>query len=153
MIFKINSDETYQIDTILFDLNGTLSHYGKIPGKVRKKLKKLKQFGYQVVIISSDQRGNASSIARRAGVQFIHASTRTEKQGVAERFSKKTTAAVGNGQVDIGLFDQAILSVAIIGKEGCHSEVIQHADIVFNKPQEALEFFLDTDTFVASMKK
>ena len=141
MMFAMNTNDTFQIDTILFDLNGSLAHYGKIPGKVRRKLRKLTQWGYQVVIISSDQRGNASSTARKMGIEFIQASTRNEKQRVAERYNKKTTAAVGNGRVDIGLFDQAILSVAIIGKEGCHSEVIQQADVVFSKTLEALEFF------------
>jgi len=153
MNYKIQGIGNYQIKNVLFDLNGTLANYGKVSPKVRKNIKKLKQAGLRVVLISSDQRGNAERWATKLGMEYIKASSKSEKEENASQFQKEQTIAIGNGRVDLGLYQHAILSVAVIDQEGCHTEVIKHADVVFHRINDVLRFLLDKHTFEATLKK
>ena len=153
MEYQIQGVGSYKIKNVLFDLNGTLANYGKVSPKLRKNIKKLKQAGLRVVLISSDQRGNAERWATKLGMEYINASSKAEKAKAASQFQKEQTIAIGNGRVDLGLYQKTILSVAVINQEGCHTEVIKHADVIFNRINDALRFLLDKNTFEATLKK
>jgi len=153
MKYTISGVGELEVRTILFDLNGTLSAYGTITENAATKIRALKEKDFRLVIVSSDQRGNATDMAHDLGIEIIKASTEIEKENVSKTFDKQTTASIGNGRVDIGLFKHSVLSIGIINKEGLHTGILPFVDLLFNCIEDAFEFFLDEDTLKATLKK
>ncbi len=153
MDYNVSGVGEYNIDAIVFDLNGTLAFNGKLIKGVKKRFQKLKKLGCQLIIVSSDQYGNGRLIAKNLDVDFYSASDTIEKEKVLKKLNIPNIAAVGNGRVDIGLFRYAMLSVALIEGEGMHSEVINSADVLFTSINNVLDFFIYKDIFEATLKK
>lgn len=153
MIYDVSGVGEYDIDTIVFDLNGTLAYDGKLIKGVKKRFKKLKKMGFNLYIISSDQYGSGELLAKSLDVGFYAASNTDEKEKVLKKFNNPKIAAVGNGRVDLGLFRYSMLSVAIIEAEGMHTEVLTSADVVFTSITNVLDFFIKKDIFEATLKK
>ena len=69
-MFDIPNYGKIHIKNILFDVNGTIQFDGSIPTKVKKRIKRLKNY-YNIFLISADTRGNLNQIALNLGVKSI----------------------------------------------------------------------------------
>lgn len=152
MIYNIPNSEPLTIETLVFDLNGTLSNYGRISRNTRLLLKTLKRKGFRLILISSDQRGNAADWAKRVGMEFYTASTTEQKKQQVEKLQLTNFAAVGNARVDLGLFEDASLRIGTLQQEGLHTAILPHVDILVGHIDHALTLFLDTDAMCATLK-
>ena len=70
MKYDVPEVGVYEIETIVFDLNGTLQINKEIPEGVKERLLKLKEKGFHLVLFSGDVRGNAQEIADELGLEF-----------------------------------------------------------------------------------
>jgi len=151
MIYTIQNN-TLTIETLVFDLNGTLANNGQIKRSTRSLLKKLKKAGFRLILISSDQRGNAASWTEKMDMEFYAAATSDEKERQINELQLKNFAAVGNARVDIGLFAHAQLRIATLQQEGLHTAILPHIDILVRHIDHALALFLDEDALCATLK-
>ncbi|MCT4602261.1 MAG: hypothetical protein N4A59_05020 [Marinifilum sp.] len=144
---------TINIDTLVVDSNGTLTVKGEMVPGVVERIHRLQMLGVNVVMISSDQRGNAKDLALSSGIAYYEANNSREKEDVLLSLGSNNVAAIGNARIDIGLFVQSIVSVATLQAEGIHKDIIDHVDVIVPSINDALDFFLDDDTFIATMKR
>ncbi|MFA8435813.1 MAG: hypothetical protein ACEPOZ_14950 [Marinifilaceae bacterium] len=141
------------IDTLVVDSNGTMTVKGEIVPGVIEKVHHLQSLGVNVVMISSDQRGNARDLAQSSGISYYEAANSREKEDILLSLGSQNVAAIGNARIDIGLFVQSIVSVATLQAEGIHKDIIDHVDVIVPSVNDALDFFLDENTFIATMKR
>jgi len=153
LTYKVPGVGAIEIDTLVVDSNGTLTINGEIVAGVMERIHRLQSLGVDVVMISSDQRGNARNIALSSGITYYEAANSREKEDVLLSLESRNVAAIGNARIDIGLFVQSIVSIATLQKEGIHKDIIDHVDVIVPCINDALDFFLDEDTFIATMKR
>lgn len=151
--YEVPGVGTITIDTLVVDSNGTLTVKGEMVPGVVERIHRLQMLGVNVVMISSDQRGNARDLALSSGIAYYEASNSREKEDVLLSLGSQNVAAIGNARIDIGLFVQSIISVATLQSEGIHKDIIDHVDVILPSINDALDFFLDSDTFIATMKR
>ncbi len=142
------------IKMIVFDLNGTLSNYGRIDLNIRELFNILHQRGIKTVMVTSDQRHTANSIAKKLGVEYVVAESAVDKGNyVKENCKKDITVAIGNARNDIPMFECAGLSIVTLQSEGIHTEVLKYADVVVPSFKDALNLLIDKDTFESTLKE
>ncbi len=142
-----------EIKFVVFDLNGTLSNYGKIDTNIKELFNILHQRGIETVMITSDQRNTASAIAKKLGIKFVIAKNSEEKgKFVREMLDGRYTVAIGNARNDIPMFEESALSIVTLQSEGIHTQVLLHADIVVPSFKDAINLLIDRDTYEATLK-
>jgi P-type E1-E2 ATPase len=152
MIFEL-PHEKIEIKTIVLDLNGVLSVNGKIPRGAKKRLKKLRELGYKIILFTGNQRGHADKICGKLGIEYEVTPSAKEKETAILKHDPKTCAAIGNARIDIGTLKHAKVSVLTIQAEGIHTETIKYADIIVPSINDALDLFINKDSFLGTMKK
>jgi len=68
MKYKVPELGEIEINTIVLDLNGTLSVNGKIPNGVKERIQQIKSLGIKVILFTGDQRGTASELYKNTGL-------------------------------------------------------------------------------------
>ncbi len=152
MIFDIPNREKIEIKTILLDLNGTLSVKGKIISGAVKKIKKLEKIGYNIILLTGNQRGNADKLCKKLGIEYKICKNQKEKEKAILNLEPEHCASIGNSRIDIETFKHAKISILTLQKEGIHIDVIPFADIIVPSVVDALDLFIDKDSLIATMK-
>lgn len=142
-----------EINTIVLDLNGTLSVCGEIPEGVKEKIDILRKKGCTFILFTGDQRGTAKEICSDLGIKYEVAKNAQEKEGLFRTLDAETTAAIGNARIDIGTLKLAKVAVGTLQAEGMHTGIIPYVDALFHSIGDALDFFIDPDIFKATMRK
>ncbi len=142
---------TLSLNTILLDLNGTLTVHGRLPCGVRRRLRKLERAGFSILLVSGDQRGTAARFAKRLHLKLIIARTSDEKEKIAKKY--KNAVAIGNARIDLGLFKHAKCSIATLQAEGIHADIISAVDIIVPSVKDALDLLLIPDGLIGTMKE
>ncbi len=141
-----------ELDTIIFDLNGTLTVRGMLSQGVAERLQRLKNFGYTCVLFSGDQRGNAQKLAQELRILFVPTKDTEAKRVAAQKYDKEHTVAIGNGRIDIGVFENAKVRIGTLQAEGVHTVILAHIDILVPSIMDALDLLLDPDSLAATMR-
>jgi soluble P-type ATPase len=150
MIYKTNSGEI-ELDTVLLDLNGTLTEYGSYHPQVPELMNKLKESDYRIILLTWDQRNN-SELFEHLWMEVVLAKSAEEKKQFALSLQSEKIVAIGNARIDIGMFDVAKLRIGTIQKEWIHVEILSHIDILVPNIIDAFALLLDKDVFAATMK-
>lgn len=153
MIYKVPGLGEIEIKTLVFDLNGTISNRGKVIDGVVERMSKLKKSGFRLIMITSDQRGLGAKTAESLKMEYFQAETSADKEKIILSLDPMTIAAFGNSRIDIGMFHHARVSIACIEGEGIHAEIFRFADILVKSINDALDLFLDQDSFISTMKR
>ncbi len=140
-----------EVDTIVFDLNGTLAEYGGINPETYRWITQLKQLEFHLIILTSDQRGNAEKIAGELQIDYHIAKTGDEKRNFVKRLGKPFFA-IGNARNDIPMFREATISFVTLQSEGIHSGILPYADILVTSIADAFRLIIDGDGFISTMK-
>ena len=152
MKYQVTGVGEIEINTIVLDLNGTLTVKGVVPDGVRERLAKLKELGINVILYTGNQRGNADEICSELGITFSVAKTGEDKEKLFLQLDVETTAAIGNARIDLGKFKHAKVSVATLQAEGIHTGILNEVDVIVPSINDALDFFIDPDVFGATMR-
>jgi len=153
MKIQIPKGETIEINTIVLDLNGTLSVNGIVSEQTKKQIKELQNLGYRIVLISGDIRGNAKTISDELNIELYLGATSEEKAEQMQQFDKETTASIGNARIDIGTFENSKLSIATMQAEGIHAEILSFVDIIVPTINDALNLFIDIKSLAGTLRK
>jgi soluble P-type ATPase len=155
-MFDIPNYGKIHVKNILFDVNGTIQFDGKIPTKVKKRIKSLKNY-YNIFLISADTRGNLNQIALKLGVKSIKIFPTEHSEAEAKnneliKLGREETAAIGNGNNDYMMLKSAILGIAILGKEGLSLKTLMSSDLVFSNCIDAIDFLMDKKKVIATLR-
>ena len=152
MIFNIPEWDTIEINTLVFNLNWTLAVSGEVSKDVEDKLSRLKELGYDMVLLSGDVRGNAKELCNRLGIKFIRARTSEEKKNEIKKLNPETCAAIGNARIDNWMFKEARVAIAVLQEEWIHVDVIKYTDLILPSISDALNLFIDEKIFMWTMR-
>lgn len=147
----LTNSGTFEYDTIVLDLNWTLTVYGELDPLVPWLILQLKEVWYHIILLTGDQRWNAS-IFESLGIEIEIAWSAQAKKDFVKKLDSKGIVAIGNARIDIGMFEVSDLRIATLQHEWIHAQIILHVDIMVPTIVAALQLLLDTDVFAATMK-
>jgi P-type E1-E2 ATPase len=142
MDYGIGEDEVLRISTLILDLNGTLAIDGVIISGVKERILKIQELGIKVILLSGDTMGTAQNIANELQVQLIHTKNAEDKMNIALQFEKNNLAAIGNGKIDLKLFQNVGLSILTLQSEGVYTPTLLASTIIVPSIIDALDLFL-----------
>ena len=155
MLIEIPNYANLDIENIVFDYNGTLAFNGVVDEKSKTILDELcKKF--KIFVITADTFGSVKEELKAFDleVKILTSSNHTlEKGNFIEELNPVKTVAIGNGNNDIEMIKKAILSIAIIGKEGCATSTMLASDIVSNDINNAMELFITPKRLIATLRR
>ncbi|PHS39894.1 MAG: haloacid dehalogenase [Sulfurovum sp.] len=144
-----------EIKNILFDYNGTLAKNGKV-GKKRKRLLQKICEQYQVYVITADTFGSVEKELNGLDLEVIVLSSNNhtkEKKDFLKTIGKKNTIALGNGNNDAKMLKSAVVSMSIIGDEGCAKKTLLSSDIICKSIIDAMELILYPKRLIATLRR
>lgn len=153
MKYNILGQKPFEINTLILDLNGTLSVGGIVPEGVKERLKKVQVLGFRVVFFTGNTRNDADALAAELGIEWRLAKTAEEKRDLALELDPDTCASIGNGLIDLELTKVAKLGIVTLQAEGVHTQTLMAADVVVPTINDALDLFIDPDRLIATMRR
>jgi len=153
MRYTIPGQEELTIETIILDLNGTLSVAGEVVDGVAEKLNKLKELGFKIVFFTGNTRNDADQIAGKLGIEWKLAKNSEEKRDLALGMNPDICVSIGNGLIDIELMKVVKLSIVTLQAEGVHVQTFLNSDIVVPSILDALDLFIDDQRLIATLRK
>lgn len=155
MIIEIPGAKTLQIDHLVLDYNGTVACDGFLDDGMADRLRALDALGLDLHVITADTNGTAARALEGLPVSlhlFPQEEVASEKQRLVQRLGKALTAAVGNGKNDLLMVQEAVLSIAVIGREGAYGKTAQASDLWVKESIDALDLFLEPHRLLASLR-
>ncbi len=153
MIYEIPGREPLEINTLILDLNGTLSVGGEIPEGVKERLEQAREMGLRALFFTGNTRNDADELAERLGIEWQLAKTAEDKRDLAMELEPETCASIGNGRIDLELAKVAQLAIVTLQAEGVHTETLLNSDIIVPTINDALDLFIDKQRLVATLRK
>ncbi len=141
------------LDTIILDLNGTLSVGGTIVDGVKQRIDALKKNGFTLVLFTGNTRGDADDIANELGIEWVQAHTAEDKRDLALQRDPERCVSIGNGRIDKELMEVVSLAIVTLQAEGIHIETFQASDIVVPTINDALDLLIDNQRLIATLRK
>jgi len=145
---------TYEIETMVLDMNGTIGVDGELLKGVEERLALLRT-KVQVVIITADTHGGAQSLKQRLGLKIIvleEGDEDSQKLELVRQLGAERSFAIGNGSNDALMLKESAIGVCVIGKEGASTAALLNADIVVKDVRDALDLLLKPRRLVASLR-
>ncbi|MCG9967392.1 HAD hydrolase family protein [Pelotomaculum terephthalicicum JT] len=143
-----------ELHHLMLDLNGTLTVDGQLIPGVKERIKNLKD-KLDVHLLTADTLGRGAEAAAELGTKLNRVDADRGNQDKKEyllKLGKENTVAVGNGYNDVHMLEEAVLGIAVIGKEGCSVEAVRRADIVVNDINDALDLLLRPKRLIATLR-
>ena len=139
---------------IVLDYNGTIAKDGILKESVKALLLELTQ-QYQVHVITADTFGSVHSQVKAfdCSVKVLEsADHRAEKADFIKQLDAKKCVAMGNGNNDALMVQEAQIGIAILGDEGCSSKSLFNSDIVCKSIEDALNLLLYPKRLIATLR-
>lgn len=151
--YNIPGREKLVIENLCLDYNGTIANNGELISGVKEKILELKD-KVNIYVLTADTYHTVEKQCEGLGITvktFNKEGAALCKEEIITSLGKNT-AAFGNGFNDIQMFDKAILSVAIIEKEGMCSKLMAHSDIVVYSILDAFDLLLNSNRLKATLR-
>ncbi|MBA1420656.1 MAG: haloacid dehalogenase [Epsilonproteobacteria bacterium] len=147
--------KTLILEHVVLDYNGTIAKDGELKVEVKALLLKLCE-NYTVHVITADTFGSVK--AQMEGFDVVVKVLQTynhtaEKAAYVDVLGKENCVAVGNGNNDAHMLENAILGIAIVGDEGCASPTLLQSDIICKEIADALALLLNEKRLIATLRK
>jgi soluble P-type ATPase len=144
-----------EIENILFDYNGTLATDGHLKTETKALLKEVCE-KYNVYVITADTFGTVKEALKafKLEVLVLSSADHTKEKAVyLEKLGAEKTVALGNGNNDAKMLESAVLSMAVMGDEGCAKETLLASDIVCKNIVSAMELLLKPKRLIATLRR
>lgn len=143
------------IENLVLDFNGTIAYDGNIKNGIREKIQRVHAMGINVYILTADTYHQAAEQCKDMPVTleiFDVDNAALSKREIVNNIDSKLTMTIGNGNNDVEMFEESILSVAVIGDEGCAVKAIFAADIITNNIDDAIDLLLNPHRIKATLR-
>ncbi len=155
MKIEIPNYDTYNIKKIAFDFNGTLATGGNVPDEIIKKLEIL-AVNFDVYILTADTFGTVRDMVSNLAVEvaIIEGDDGTGfKRDFIREIGSDDTIAIGNGNNDRLMIEEAAIGIALIGNEGAATTTILNSDLVLSNIFDVFSLLEEPDRLIASLRK
>lgn len=155
IMFHIPGRKSITIKNVIFDFNGTLGEGGILIDSVGNKIKELADKGVNIYVITADTYGTVKKQCEKLPVEvkiFNKEDSSKDKKTIIEKLGCNVTAAIGNGRNDLEMFKSSIISICIIGKEGCFTKALLESDIAVTNILDAIDLLLNIDKIRATLR-
>ncbi len=145
----------FDIRHIVCDYNGTIAKDGLVKPEVKVLFESLAQ-DYTLHVITADTFGSVVRQLKESPVtvKILSSSDHTrEKADYLHSLGEEQCAALGNGNNDTLMLQNAGIGIAIIGEEGCAKETLLASDMLFTDITDALSLFLHPKRLIATLRK
>jgi len=147
--------QSLTLQHLILDYNGTIAKDGVLKETVKTLLTKLCA-RYTVHVITADTFGSVK--AQMADFDVIVTVLQTdnhtaEKATYIDGLDKTLCVAIGNGNNDSNMLDNASLGIAVIGDEGCATVTLLKSDITCTSIEDALALLLNEKRLIATLRK
>jgi P-type E1-E2 ATPase len=147
--------QSLTLQHLVLDYNGTIALDGELKDTVKALLPKLSEH-YTIHIITADTFGSVK--AQMAGFHVIVRVLQTdnhtsEKAAYIDSLDKTLCIAVGNGNNDSQMLQNAMLGIAVVGDEGCATATLLKSNISCNNIEDALMLLLNKKRLIATLRK
>jgi len=142
------------LNNLLLDLNGTLTIDGVLPEGVKERITLLKE-KLNLYLLTADTYGVGRQVADELGIELLKVSGENggvDKRDFLNTLEQEKTAAIGNGYNDRLMLEEAVLSIVIMGSEGCSVQALKNADIAVNNIVDALDLLIKPLRIVATLR-
>ena len=154
-MIEIPNFKNIDIKNIVFDYNGTLAKDGYLSNKTKELLHAICG-KYSVYVITADTFGTVKEQLKEFDlkIKVLTSKDHTKERGdFIKSLDKNITASAGNGNNDKTMLEFSVLSIAIVGSEGCSKDTLLASDIVCNNINDAMELFLYPKRIIATLRK
>lgn len=155
IIFNIPGSGNIEVKNVVFDFNGTIAEDGIITEKIKEKIIELSGRDVNICVLTSDTCGTVAEQCMGIPVKveiFNKENAAADKKTIVEKLGCGVTVAIGNGRNDIEMLKSCIISIAVIGTEGCFTKAIIEADIVVKNIIDAIDLLLKNNRINATLR-
>ncbi|AKN29525.1 ATPase P [Clostridium carboxidivorans P7] len=155
IMVNIPGYKSIEIENVVFDFNGTIAEDGILLNEVKEKIKELKNKEINIFIVTSDTYGTVIEQCKNLPVKvqvFNKENASQDKKKIVDKLGCSITAAIGNGRNDVEMFKNSVMSVAVIGREGCFAKAAFEADIIVNNPIDAIDLLIKHSRIKATLR-
>ena len=142
------------IENLVLDYNGTIACDGKVLPGIMEMLQRL-QSKVTIYILTADTYGTVKKEFENTGIE-VHVLEKDngtlEKYEFIKEIGSEKTISIGNGNNDVAMLKESVLSMGIIGREGCSSKVLIHVDILVTDIHDALSMIEDPIKIKATLR-
>lgn len=148
---------SFQISTVICDMNGTLAVDGVLNKAVMDSLRRLSNT-VEVSILTADTFGTAARYESDLGVKVIRIRSGPNEEARAKKeivvsAGSSNTVFIGNGANDVEAMEVAGLSIGVMGKEGIFKGALNAADLVVQTGEDALDLLLNPTRLIAGLRR
>jgi len=152
---EIPNFKTLDITHIICDYNGTVAKDGMVYPEVKVLFETLSK-NYTIHVITADTFGSVAAQLAKSPVtiKVLSSSDHTqEKADYIASLGADKCAALGNGNNDVAMLENAALGIAVLGEEGCATPTMLASTLVCKEVTDALSLFLHPKRLVATLRK
>lgn len=154
LIYEILGRDSMEAENIVFDYNGTIAVDGKLINGVEELINKLAEC-VNIYILTADTYGTVEKECKGINgkvMTFPKENAGESKRDIVKELGGVKTICLGNGFNDILMFEEAVLSIAIVEGEGASGKLLAKADIVSRSILEALKMILNKNMIKATLR-
>lgn len=140
-------------ESVALDYNGTIAVDGIIPESVVPRLIRLTQLA-DVHVLTADTFGTVREQCAPFDVRvdvFPSDNAAVSKRDIVTSL-QGGVCCFGNGFNDRLMFEEAVLSVGIIGREGLNTALTSCADVLVTDPADAFDLLLEPKRLIATLR-
>lgn len=154
ILYEIPGKGNIVVENIVFDYNGTIAVNGKLIDGVKELINELAKYA-KVYILTADTYGTVEKECIHIDAEvltFPKENVGTSKKEIVRNLGGDKTICLGNGYNDILMFEEAILSIAIVEGEGACGKLLSKADIVTRSIEEGIKMLLNKNMVKATLR-
>lgn len=155
IVLNIPGYKSIEVKNVVFDFNGTIAEDGILIEGIKEKISELSNRDVNIFILTADTYGNVREQCMGLPVKietFDEENVSEEKMKIVKKLGYDITVTIGNGRNDLEMFKSSIVSIAVMGKEGCFAKTLFGADIVVSNIIDAIELLLKSTRIKATMR-
>jgi soluble P-type ATPase len=142
------------IQHIVCDYNGTIAKDGIVLAEIKALFEKLSKT-YTLHVVTADTFGSVHQQLKHYGtrIKVLTSNDHTKEKADFISALDGECAAVGNGNNDSKMLQEAAVSIAVLGDEGCAKNALFQADIICKNITDALSLLIYEKRLVATLRK
>ncbi|BCJ88286.1 HAD family hydrolase [Effusibacillus dendaii] len=144
----------FHFSHVFIDFNGTIATDGIISEPLKPLLSELSEI-LEIIIVTADNNGTVQNQCKGlpVKVRIVSASEQDEQKArIMQETQRDHTIAIGNGVVDVKMFNAADVAICVLADEGCSPKALLASDIVVRDMRNALELLTHPHRLVASLR-